>query len=118
MPAGFPADIEHEAGSRPAGLGGLVCWCSAICFGVAAGIALQVWASPEFAVDFDGGTRTAHVSADIHLATRLLVAGVLSAIGSIVRGGGYRVRPSGLLLLLLVGPGVAVLTLPLLGYYG
>lgn len=108
----------RESNTRPVGLGALLCFCSAVCFGLAAMFALQVWLSPEFAGDFDGGTHTAHVGGDVRFGTGLLIAGALTAVAAIVRGGGYRVRPTGILLLLLAGPAVAVLTLPLLDYYG
>ncbi|GAS97135.1 uncharacterized protein RMCC_4101 [Mycolicibacterium canariasense] len=118
MPAEFPAYTARESISRPAGLGLMLCCCSAICLAVAAVLTLTVWGSPEFAADFDGGTRTAQVSADLHLATGLLIGGVLAATGGIIWGGGHNVRAVGILLLLLGAPGVAILTLPLLDYYG
>ncbi|MDX1874526.1 hypothetical protein SBI67_20595 [Mycolicibacterium sp. 120266] len=107
----------RESNTRPAGVGAPLCFCSAVCLGLAAVFTLNVWLSPEFAGDFDGGTHTAHVGGDVRFATGLLIAGAASAVAAIVRGGGHRVRPTGILLL-LAGPAVAVLTLPLLNYYG
>ena len=118
MPAEVPAYTARESSSRPAGFGLMLCWCSALCLALAAVLTLTVWGSPEFAADFDGGTRTAQGSTDVRLATGLLIGGVLGAIGAIIRGGGHSVRAVSILLLLLVAPGVAILTLPLLDYYG
>lgn len=94
-----------------------MCWCAAVCLGVAAAIAIPVWLSPEFGTDFDSGAHTARVSGNIRLASGLLVTAAFTALGAIVRGGGHRVRPVAALLLLLGCPAVAVLTLPLLDYY-
>ncbi len=113
----FAAYTARESRVRPAGWGIVLCWCSAVCFAVAAALAVPVWLSSEFAADFDGGTHTAHVSGSIGVAAGFLVAGAVAALAAIVRGGGYRVRAVGVLLLLLGGPAVAVLTLPLLDYY-
>ncbi|MCT7372637.1 hypothetical protein [Mycolicibacterium llatzerense] len=113
----FPAYTSRESRARPAGLGVALCWCAAICFATAAAFSITVWLSPEFAADFDSGSHTAHVSGWIGVAAGLLVAGAISAIAAIVRGGGYRVRPVAGLLLLVAGPATAIVTLPLLEYY-
>lgn len=114
---GLPAYTARESRVRPAGWGIALCSCAAVCFGVAAAIAIPVWLSPEFAADFDSGAHTARVSSSIGLAAGLLVVGAFAALTAIVRGGGHRVRPVAALLLLLGCPAVAVLTLPLLDYY-
>ena len=85
---------------------------------MAALIDLSILASPEFAGDFDGGTRTGGFAASTHLAAGLLVTGAVMALAAIVRGGGYAVRAAGVLLLIVGGVAVSVLTLPLLDYYG
>ncbi|MCX2712417.1 hypothetical protein [Mycolicibacterium sp. J2] len=54
----------------------------------------------------------------MHVATGSLIGGALTSIAAIIRGGGHRVRPVGILLLFLGAPSVSVLTLPLLDYYG
>jgi hypothetical protein len=51
------------------------------------------------------------------LATGLLIAGAVLALAAVIRGEGYAVRAAGVVLILRVGWGVAVLTLPLLSYY-
>ncbi len=114
---GFPAFTARESRVRPAGWGIALCWCASVCLAVAAAMAVPVWLSPEFAADFDSGARTAHVSGSIGVAAGFLVAGAVAAMAAIVRGGGHRVRAVGALLLLLGGPAVAVVALPLLDYY-
>lgn len=113
----LPAYTTREFRGRPAGWGIALCWCAVIGFAVAVVIAIPVWLSPEFATDFDSGAHTAHVSSSISVAAGALVAGTVAALAAIVRGGGHWVRAVGALLLLLGGPAVAVLTLPLLDYY-
>jgi hypothetical protein len=111
------ADISSPHTTRPAGLGRFFCIVSAMSFGLAAVIDLSIIASPAFAADFDGGSRTADVAGDTRLAAGLLIAGALSALAAVVRGGGHVVRALGVVLLVVMGGGVAVLTLPLLEYY-
>jgi hypothetical protein len=118
MATDLPAYTAGESTSRPAGLGLTFCCVSAVLLAIAAAITLDVLLSPEFAADFDGGSHTAQVSRDVHVATGSLIGGALTSIAAIIRGGGHRVRPVGILLLFLGAPSVSVLSLPLLDYYG
>src|SRR5882757_37088 len=113
----FPEYTSRELRSRPAGLGRLFCVLSVLGYGVAGLLNTSIIASPAFAADFDGGTRTADVGDTTQLAIDLLVVGAVMALAAIIRGGGHAVRAAGVLLL-AVGGAVAYFTVPLLSYYG
>ena len=117
MSVDFPPYTSRESRSRPAGLGRLFCAFSVLSYGLAVLLDLSIVGSSAFAADFDGGTRSAHVTDTAQLATGLLVVGAVSALAAIIRGGGYAVRPAGVVLL-AAGGTVAYFTLPLLAYYG
>jgi hypothetical protein len=113
----FPPYTSRESRSRPAALGRLFCTFSVLSYVLAGLLDLSIVGSSAFAADFDGGTRTADAASTTQLATGLLVAGAVMAVAAIIRGGGYAVRPAGVVLL-AGGGAVAYFTLPLLGYYG
>ena len=113
----FPPYTSRESRSRPAALGRLFCTLSVLSYGLAGLLDLSVIGSSAFATDLDGGTRTAGVGGTTQCATGLLAVGAVLAIAAIIRGGGYAVRPAGVVLL-AVGGAVAYVTLPLLAYYG
>jgi hypothetical protein len=113
----FPPYTSRESRARPAALGRLFCALSVLSYGLAALIDLSIVASPAFVADFDGGTKTADVADDAGLATGLLIAGAVLALAAVIRGGGYAVRAAGVVLILGVGCGMAVLTLALSSYY-
>lgn len=113
----FPPYTSRETRTRPAGLGRLFCVLSVLGYGLAGLLDVSIVGSSAFAADFDGGTRTADAADTTRLATGLLVAGAVMAVAAIIRGGGYAVRPAGVVLL-AVGGAVAYITLPLLSYYG
>lgn len=107
-------DFHPRAGRTR--LGRLCCATAVVGYLLAAWVTMLVVASPGFAADFDGGSRTADLADDAALAAGLLAAGVTSALGAGIVGGGHYVRSTGVV---LVGAGIALayVVLPLWAYY-
>jgi hypothetical protein len=113
----FPEYTSRETRTRPAGLGRLFGVLSVLCYGIAVLLDMSIIGDRAFAADFDGGSRTADAAGTTQVATGLLVVGAVMAVAAIIRGGGYAVRPAGVVLL-AAGGAVAYFTLPLFAYYG
>ncbi|AQA04064.1 hypothetical protein BVC93_18350 [Mycobacterium sp. MS1601] len=108
--------IDSEAPPSSASWG----WCAAaaLCQFWAAVLAVSVWATPDFATDFENGTRIANAGSSATLSAVLSIVGIFCALAAIFRPRASALAAGAGAVLLLTGCATGLSALPLIGHYG
>ena len=94
-------------------------WCgaAAFCQFVAAALVVSVYASPDFATDFENGTQIAGAGPAATASAALSIVGILCALVTIFRPRVTALAAAAGSLLLMAGCVTGLSVVPLLGHY-
>ncbi|BBY84570.1 Uncharacterised protein [Mycolicibacterium tokaiense] len=109
--------MDIDLNTRSAAAAWVWCGGAAFCQFVAAALVVSVYASADFATDFENGTRTAGAGTSATASTVLLIIGIFCALVSIFHPAGSRPAATVGSLLLMGGCYTGLAALPLLGHY-
>lgn len=109
--------MDIDINTRSAAAAWVWCGGAAFCQFVAAALVVSVYASADFATDFENGTRTAGAGTSATASTVLLIIGIFCALVSIFHPAASRPAATVGSLLLMGGCYTGLAALPLLGHY-
>ncbi len=110
-------DMDMDVGTRSAAAAWAWCGGAAFCQFVAAALVGSVYASPDFATDFENGTRIADAGPTATVSAVLSIVGVLCALVTLFHPKVSASAAAVGALLLTAGGVTGLAVLPLLGHY-
>ena len=109
--------MDIDINTRSAAAAWVWCGAAAFCQFVAAALVVSVYASADFATDFENGTRIADAGAPATASAVLLIIAIFCALVCIFRPAVSRLAATVASLLLMGGCYTGLTALPLLGHY-